>query len=75
MTREALATQGPAADPSDPRCFCAGACRVGPLGPGPKLRNMPTRCPYHRGPLTKLNRARLLARVFVHGLAGSRPCA
>lgn len=43
MTREAPGTQGSAADPSDPRCFCAGPCRVGPLGPGPKLRNMPTR--------------------------------
>lgn len=38
--------RAPAADPSDPRCFCAGVCSSrdgrGPFGP--KLRNMPTRC-------------------------------
>lgn len=61
MTREAPGTQGSAADPSDPRCFCAGPCRVGPLGPGPKLRNMPTR---YRTP-EALSRNLTCARVYV----------
>ena len=63
MTREAPGTQGSAADPSDPRCFCAGPCRVGPLGPGPKLRNMPTR---YRTPEALSRNLTIRARVCTY---------
>nr|KAF7437657.1 hypothetical protein H0235_000048 [Vespula pensylvanica] len=50
MTTGPRGTQGPVADLADPCCFCAGARRVGALGPGSKLRNMPTRRALAPGP-------------------------